>query len=209
MRKYLNKRRLWKAITIQKEWLFCVFMFIVRAAEMKCSIVFVDLKVGRWYISHKYISITLHILWLCVVVGVEGVEIDAVNQKVIVKGEKADPIKVAERLRKRSGKHVEVVHPQPAQAEEKKKVEVKATENYYFKFLFDEKWKPWLCCFWCFGQPPKVLEVVLKIKIHCEGCAKEVKHCIHNMEGMYENEMQRILISRKLISAMDCRSWDS
>lgn len=76
-----------------------------------------------------YISITHHILWLCVVVGVEGVEIDAINQKVIVKGEKADPIKVAERLRKRSGKHVEVVHPQPAQAEEKKKVEVKTTEN--------------------------------------------------------------------------------
>lgn len=28
-----------------------------------------------------------------------------------------------------------------------------------------------------------MFEVVLKMYIHCEGCAKEVKHCIHDMEG--------------------------
>ncbi|KAI7754521.1 hypothetical protein M8C21_028891, partial [Ambrosia artemisiifolia] len=31
---------------------------------------------------------------------------------------------------------------------------------------------------------PKVTEVVLKMHLHCEGCAKDVKHCIHKMEGV-------------------------
>ncbi|XP_075522574.1 heavy metal-associated isoprenylated plant protein 8-like [Primulina tabacum] len=88
--------------------------------------------------------------------GVEEIDIDAKNNKVIVKGKKADPIKVAERLRKKSGKHVELISPQPEK--EEKKVEKKPEQ--------------------------KVIEVVLKIYLHCEGCAKEVKHCIHKMEGV-------------------------
>ncbi|XP_057774929.1 heavy metal-associated isoprenylated plant protein 8-like [Salvia miltiorrhiza] len=71
--------------------------------------------------------------------GVEGVEIDAKNQKVIVKGENADPIK-----------------------------------------------------------PPNVIETVLKINMLCDGCAKEVKCCIHGMEGVQmvdvdvENNLVRV-----------------
>lgn len=42
----------------------------------------------------------------------EGVEIDAKNHKVTVKGANADPIKVSERLRIKSGKHVELISPQ-------------------------------------------------------------------------------------------------
>lgn len=41
--------------------------------------------------------------------GVEGVEIDE-NHKVIVKGENVNPFKVAKRLRKKTGKHVELLH---------------------------------------------------------------------------------------------------
>ncbi|XP_073135030.1 heavy metal-associated isoprenylated plant protein 8-like [Henckelia pumila] len=89
--------------------------------------------------------------------GVEEIDIDAKNNKVIVKGTKADPAKVAERLRKKSGKHVELISPQPRK--ELNHVEIKKPE-------------------------PKVIEVVLKIYLHCEGCAKEVKHCIHKMEGV-------------------------
>ncbi|KAL3511466.1 hypothetical protein ACH5RR_030867 [Cinchona calisaya] len=90
--------------------------------------------------------------------GVEGIEVDSKNQKVIVKGEKADPIKVAERLRKKSGKYVKLISPIPKndKKEEKK----------------DEK------------KEPKVVEVVLKVYLHCEGCAKDVKHCIHKMPGV-------------------------
>ncbi|KAL0335940.1 UNVERIFIED_CONTAM: Heavy metal-associated isoprenylated plant protein 7 [Sesamum radiatum] len=87
--------------------------------------------------------------------GVEGIEIDDKNHKVIVKGKRADPIKVSERLRKKSGKHVELISPKPVIEEIK------------------EEKKP----------EPQVIEVVLKIYLHCEGCAKDVKHCIHDMEG--------------------------
>ncbi|KAH6798101.1 hypothetical protein C2S52_022655 [Perilla frutescens var. hirtella] len=103
--------------------------------------------------------------------GVEGVEMDAKNQKVIVHGENADPIKVAERLRKKTGKFVEIIHPVPAKAEkEKKKVE-----------------------------PRKVIEVVLKINMHCEGCAKEVKRCIYDMEGVQtvDVEMEKNVVKVK------------
>lgn len=67
-------------------------------------------------------------LFECVILGVEGVQIDAKNQKVIVKGKKADPIKVAERLRKKSGKHVELIDPKPMKEEK----EVKKPEVQYF-----------------------------------------------------------------------------
>lgn len=43
--------------------------------------------------------------------GVEGIEIDAKNHKVNVKGKKADPVKVADRVRKKSGKNVKLFLP--------------------------------------------------------------------------------------------------
>ncbi|KAL3818711.1 hypothetical protein ACJIZ3_004616 [Penstemon smallii] len=91
--------------------------------------------------------------------GVEEIEIDEKNHKVIVKGKNVDPVKVAERLRKRSGKHVELISPKPNKEEKK-----------------EEEEKPL--------QLKVIHEVVLKIYIHCEGCAKEVKNCIHKMEGV-------------------------
>ncbi|PIN06325.1 Copper chaperone [Handroanthus impetiginosus] len=103
--------------------------------------------------------------------GVEGIEIDAKNHKVTVKGERADPIKVAERLRKKSGKNVELISPKPKKEEKKEEI------------------KP----------EPKVIEVVLKIYIHCEGCAKDVKHCIHDMEGVQtvDPDMEKNLVKVK------------
>ncbi|KAL1547732.1 heavy metal-associated isoprenylated plant protein 8-like [Salvia divinorum] len=86
---------------------------------------------------------------------VEGVEIDAKNHQVRVKGANADPIKVSERLRIKSGKHVELISPQKQDKKEEKK-----------------------------PPEPIVSEVVLKIYIHCEGCANEVKQCILKMEGV-------------------------
>ncbi|KAK6160430.1 hypothetical protein DH2020_003811 [Rehmannia glutinosa] len=58
--------------------------------------------------------------------GVEGIEIDANNNKVTVKGKKADPIKVAERVRKKTGKHVKLISPKPKKEEvkEEKKPEL-------------------------------------------------------------------------------------
>ncbi|KAL0421588.1 UNVERIFIED_CONTAM: Heavy metal-associated isoprenylated plant protein 7 [Sesamum latifolium] len=103
--------------------------------------------------------------------GVEGIEIDDKNHKVIVKGKRADPIKVSERLRKKTGKHVELISPKPIIEEIK------------------EEKKP----------EPQVIEVVLKIYLHCEGCAKDVKHCIHDMEGVQtvDPDMEKNLVTVK------------
>lgn len=59
-------------------------------------------------------------------IGVEEVEIDEKNHKVMVKGKKVDPLKVAKRLRKKSGKYVELISPIPLmKKEEEEKKETK------------------------------------------------------------------------------------
>jgi len=45
---------------------------------------------------------------------------DSKASKVVVKGKAADPIKVCERLQKKSGKKVELISPLPKPPEEKK-----------------------------------------------------------------------------------------
>ena len=61
--------------------------------------------------------------------GVEGVETDCKSHKVVVKGEKADPIKVLERVQRKSHRQVELLSPIPKPpepaAEEPKAAEVK------------------------------------------------------------------------------------
>lgn len=55
----------------------------------------------------------------------EEIEIDEKNHKVVVKGKKVDPLKVAERLRKKSGKYVELISPIPSKKKEEEKIEKK------------------------------------------------------------------------------------
>lgn len=52
--------------------------------------------------------------------GVEEVSADSRASKVVVKGKGADPIKVCERLQKKSGRKVELISPLPNPPEEKK-----------------------------------------------------------------------------------------
>ncbi|WVY92989.1 hypothetical protein V8G54_032077 [Vigna mungo] len=52
--------------------------------------------------------------------GVEEVTADSKASKVVVKGKAADPIKVCERLQKKSGKKVELISPLPKPPDEKK-----------------------------------------------------------------------------------------
>lgn len=61
-------------------------------------------------------------------VGVEVIEIDSKNHKVTVKGAKADPIKVVERVRKKSRKHVELISPVLSKDKEEEIKEVKKEE---------------------------------------------------------------------------------
>ena len=55
-------------------------------------------------------------------VGVEDVMTDCKSNKVVVKGEKADPLKVLERVQRKSHRQVELLSPipKPAPPEEKK-----------------------------------------------------------------------------------------
>ncbi|KAJ9709902.1 hypothetical protein PVL29_001404 [Vitis rotundifolia] len=91
--------------------------------------------------------------------GVEEVETDRKSHKVTVKGEKADPLKVLERVKKKYGKNVELLSPIP-----------KAKEPQDNKK--EEK------------EEPKVMIVVLKVYMHCENCAVEIKKTILKMKGV-------------------------
>ena len=50
--------------------------------------------------------------WLCFL-GVEDVVTDCKSHKVVVKGEKADPLKVLERVQRKSHRQVELLSPIP------------------------------------------------------------------------------------------------
>ncbi|KAJ0539917.1 putative heavy metal-associated isoprenylated plant protein/8/17/18/19 [Helianthus annuus] len=102
--------------------------------------------------------------------GIEDVITDCTTHKVTVKGEKADPLKVLERLQKKSHRKVELISPVPTPpAEEPKKPEQEeATPKPEEKK--DE-------------VPPPVITVVLKVHMHCEACAQEIRKRILRMKG--------------------------
>ncbi|XP_051152018.1 heavy metal-associated isoprenylated plant protein 7-like [Andrographis paniculata] len=104
--------------------------------------------------------------------GVEDVITDCKESKVVVKGEKADPLKVLERIQRKSHRQVELISPipkppteDPPPAEEKPiaKVEDKKVEL-------------------------PVITVVLRIYMHCEACALGIKKRIQRMKGVENAE---------------------
>ncbi|KAJ0051966.1 hypothetical protein Pint_01210 [Pistacia integerrima] len=100
--------------------------------------------------------------------GVEDIMTDCKSHKVVVKGEKADPLKVLERVQRKSHRQVELLSPIPKPpAEEEKKPEEK------------EKPKPEEK-----KEEPQVITVVLKVHMHCEACAQEIKKRILRMKGV-------------------------
>lgn len=100
--------------------------------------------------------------------GVEDVITDCKASKVVVKGEKADPLKVLERVQRKSHRQVQLLSPIPKPpAEDAKKPEEKENKP--------EEKKP---------EPPPLITVVLKVHMHCEACAQEIKRRIQRMEGV-------------------------
>ncbi|KAK4842624.1 hypothetical protein QYF36_024924 [Acer negundo] len=95
--------------------------------------------------------------------GVEEIKIDRAIDKVTVKGEKADPIKILERVQKRYNRNVELLHPK-TKVVEKKESEKKQLE-------------------------PEVKIVTLKMYIHCEVCAQDIKENLIRMEGVFTVEL--------------------
>ncbi|GLU18563.1 hypothetical protein SLE2022_348560 [Rubroshorea leprosula] len=102
--------------------------------------------------------------------GVEDVMTDCKNHKVVVKGEKADPMKVLQRVQRKSHRQVELISPIPKPpVEEAKKDEEK------------EKPKPE-------EKKEEVITVVLKVHMHCEACAQHIKKGIQKMKGVESAE---------------------
>ncbi|KAG2410748.1 hypothetical protein LR48_Vigan01g000400 [Vigna angularis] len=98
--------------------------------------------------------------------GVEDILTDCKSHKVVVKGEKADPLKVLERVQRKSHRKVELLSPIPKPpAEEEKKPEE------------EEKPKPE-------EKKEEVITVVLKVHMHCEACSQEIKRRIEKMKGV-------------------------
>ncbi|KAI8544007.1 hypothetical protein RHMOL_Rhmol08G0261700 [Rhododendron molle] len=101
--------------------------------------------------------------------GVEDVQTDCKAQKVVVKGEKADPVKVLERVQRKSHRQVELISPVPkppaaAAEEDAKKIKEKevATQG---------------------------ITVVLKVHMHCEACAQEIKRRILRMNDLKSSQV--------------------
>ncbi|XP_027184329.1 heavy metal-associated isoprenylated plant protein 7-like [Coffea eugenioides] len=95
--------------------------------------------------------------------GVESVTADCKGSKVVVKGKSADPVKVCERIHRKSGRKVELISPLPKPLEEAPTapVEEKKTE-----------------------EPPAVITVVLNVQMHCEACAQVLQKRIRKVQGV-------------------------
>ncbi|KAM0867001.1 hypothetical protein ACQ4PT_042279 [Festuca glaucescens] len=103
--------------------------------------------------------------------GVEDIHADSKSHKVVVKGKKAaaDPMKVVERVQKKTGRKVELLSPMPPPKEEKKEEEKKEEPE---PSKPEEK------------KEPTVIAVVLKVHMHCEACAQVIKKSILKMKGV-------------------------
>ncbi|RLN07879.1 triadin-like [Panicum miliaceum] len=107
--------------------------------------------------------------------GVEDVSADSKAHKVVVKGKKAaaDPMKVVERVQKKTGRKVELLSPMPPVEEEKEEEKKEEPEPP----KPEEK-----------KEEPTVLAVVLKVHMHCEACAQVIKKKILKMKGVQSVE---------------------
>ncbi|CAN6686629.1 unnamed protein product [Malus baccata var. baccata] len=97
--------------------------------------------------------------------GVEEVVVDYPNHKVTVKGKKADPLRVLERVQNKFSRNAELISPIP-KSENKQKKEPEKKE----------------------AAPPQVKVVVLKTLMHCEGCAIDVKKYLEKIKGVVSVE---------------------
>ncbi|XP_028553062.1 heavy metal-associated isoprenylated plant protein 7-like isoform X1 [Dendrobium catenatum] len=98
--------------------------------------------------------------------GVEEVKIDSKARMVVVKGKTADPLKVCERVQKKTRRKVEIISPLPKPPAEEKKEEAKEAPP-------EEK-----------KEEPKPITVTLKVRMHCEACAQVLQKRIKKINGV-------------------------
>ncbi|CAL9078448.1 unnamed protein product [Musa textilis] len=115
--------------------------------------------------------------------GVERVNVDAANNKLMVFGT-IKPSELRESLEAMTGKKVKIIFPKEPPREEKKAEkeerprEEKKTDNDVNdpRKPSDDK-KP---------KPPPVSTLVLKIRLHCDGCIHRIKKNIYKIKGVQE-----------------------
>lgn len=125
--------------------------------------------------------------------------VDCRTQRVVVKGKEAaaDPLRVVERLQRKSGRKVELltpIPPEPEKAEEKKEEEKETPKPVEDKKEEVSGWglllPPFssLCSslgYWVLFSllQPQLMETVLKVRMHCDACSQEMKKRILKMKG--------------------------
>ncbi|CAI8599069.1 unnamed protein product [Vicia faba] len=121
--------------------------------------------------------------------GVEGVITDCKTHEVVVKGEKADPVKVVERIQMKSRRKVELVSPIPSPPEEEKVAE---EEEKPAPPEEEKKEEPQIV-------QPEIVTSVLKVHMHCEACAEEIKKRILKMKGVesVETDVEKMEVTVK------------
>lgn len=102
--------------------------------------------------------------------GVEEIKIDSKARMVMVKGKAADALKVCEVVQKKTRRKVEIISPLPKPPEEQKK---EATEEQPPEENEEEPQKQ-----------PKPITVILKVRMHCEACAKVLQRRIKKIKGV-------------------------
>ncbi|XP_019167957.1 PREDICTED: heavy metal-associated isoprenylated plant protein 5-like isoform X2 [Ipomoea nil] len=114
--------------------------------------------------------------------GVEEVKADWETGKVTVKGN-VDPITLRDRVVKKTKKQVVLVSPQPKPAAAADKKSDDKPEKA-------EEKKP---------KEPQVSTVVMKIRLHCDGCAHKIKRIIKKFEGVEDVtvDSQKDLVTAK------------
>ncbi|XP_031490598.1 heavy metal-associated isoprenylated plant protein 7-like [Nymphaea colorata] len=103
--------------------------------------------------------------------GVEEIQVDTKTHRVVVKGKAADPLKICQRIEKKSGRKVELISPSPKSLEEAKKAQEKQAAKQEEK----EKEKK---------EEPAVIVAVLDVHMHCENCSQEIRRIIEKMKGV-------------------------
>ncbi|XP_058082286.1 heavy metal-associated isoprenylated plant protein 3-like [Magnolia sinica] len=125
--------------------------------------------------------------------GVENVKADHSSNKLTVVG-KVDPEKIRSRVESKTKKKVELVSPAPKKDKDggEKKPQNKPEKAE------DKK-----------GKEPVSSTVVLKIRLHCEGCIKKIQRIIRKIKGV-ENvsiDSQKDLVTVK--GTMDAKALPS
>ncbi|XP_021624280.1 heavy metal-associated isoprenylated plant protein 7 isoform X2 [Manihot esculenta] len=97
--------------------------------------------------------------------GVEEVTTDSKARKVVVKGKAADPLKIYERLKKKTRRKVVLISPLPEPPEQNNQDPSPPPK--------EEKM-----------EPPPVVTVVLSIRMHCEACAQALQKRVLKIRGV-------------------------